>query len=193
MQHDTPFLALDLELNQPSRRIIQVGICLGDSLQAEEEYLMRDWLVDPGEPLDPRITELTGISEDDIRARAVPLEQVARELGECIQAHGPFVNPVTWGGGDRETLQAAFREAGIEFPFLGRREVDVKTHHSFLCFAQGKNPAGGLGKTMAKYRLRFLGEAHRAHFDALNTLRLFFRLLERQRTLDALTSLAKQV
>jgi inhibitor of KinA sporulation pathway (predicted exonuclease) len=48
----------------------------------------------------------------------------------------------------------------------------------------GKVQHGGLSKAMARYKLQFVGKAHRAHVDAFNTLRLFFAILERQRILE---------
>lgn len=185
------FVALDLEFNQPSRRIIQVGVALGTLGQPEVTYQVRSWLLDPGEPVAPEITQLTGITDDAIAAGAVPLSKVAVELGAMLSQGPVFVNPVTWGGGDAETLLAAFREGGIAFPHFGRRWLDVKTMHSLLRLAQGKNPSGGLRSIMAQYGLAFSGMPHRADVDALNTLRLFFRLLERQGRLLAAADLLK--
>lgn len=193
MDKNTPFLALDLELNQPSNRIIQVGIALGSRMQSEEEWVVRQWLLDPEEPIAPFITELTGISDADIAAGAVPWTQMASELGALIEAHRSFINPVTWGGGDSVELLAGLRERSIDFPFFGRRWVDVKTMHTFLALTHGKNPTGGLRSILSHYKIRFAGTPHRAHHDAFNTLRLFFRLLERQESLEAIVALAKGV
>jgi len=46
--------------------------------------------------------------------------------------------------------------------------------------AKSKRPTGGLKSAMAEYKLQFQGTPHRADDDALNTLRLFFTILERQ-------------
>jgi inhibitor of KinA sporulation pathway (predicted exonuclease) len=43
---------------------------------------------------------------------------------------------------------------------------------------------GGLSKAMGRYKMQFVGQAHRADVDAFNTLRLFFAILERQRILE---------
>lgn len=184
------FLALDLELNQPSGRIIQVGVAIGSPAQSEEEFVVRQWLLSPDEPLAAFITELTGITDADLAERAVSWEQMAQELLALIEEHKPFVNPVTWGGGDSVELLQAFKERGIAFPAFGRRWIDCKTYHVFSSLAQGKSTSGGLRSIMARYGLTFKGVAHRADTDAFNTLRMFFRLLERQSSLEAMAKLA---
>lgn len=191
LKHDVCFMALDLELNQPSQRIIQVGVALGRRLQSEEEYVVKQWLLSPGEPLAPAITTLTGITEQDLQERAVSWEQMAQELLALIQEHKPFVNPVTWGGGDSAELLQALAERQITFPAFGRRWIDCKTYHVFSALAQGKSPSGGLRSVMSRYGLTFQGTPHRADTDALNTLRLFFKLLSRQATLEAVVTLSK--
>lgn len=187
------FLALDLEMNKPSGRIIQVGIALGGADQSPDEYIVRQWLVDPGEPISPEITALTGIADADIRAGAVPWARVAAELGELARQPGVFVNPVTWGGGDSELLLSSFKNQAVTFPHFGRRWVDVKTFHVLLSLTQGKTPRGGLSSVMGRYGLRFQGQPHRADVDAFNTLRLFFKLLERQHSLESMAAIGKEV
>jgi inhibitor of KinA sporulation pathway (predicted exonuclease) len=46
---------------------------------------------------------------------------------------------------------------------------------------------------MARYKLQFVGKAHRADVDAFNTLRLFFAILERQRTLETCAARMKNL
>lgn len=188
------FLSLDLEMNQPSGRIIEVGVCMGSAHLPEDEWITRRWLLDPQEPLAPAIVELTGITQDELAACAVPWEQMALELSALIGQHEPFVNPVTWGGGDSQALLEGLRAREIDFPHLGRRWLDVKTMHSFLTFAGGKGkPSGGLSSVMARHKLKFIGKPHRAGVDAFNTLRLYFRLLERQSALESAAKLIKSV
>jgi len=188
---DSCYLALDLELNQPSGRIIQVGVSLGRRLQSEEEHITRQWLLSPDEPLSPFIIELTGITEQDLQERAVPWSQMAQELLALIDEHKPFVSPVTWGGGDSVELLQALKEREIAFPAFGRRWIDCKTYHVFSALAQGKNPRGGLRSVMSRYGTTFVGKPHRADVDAFNTLRLFFKLLERQATMEAVVQLSR--
>lgn len=182
-----PYVALDLEYNQPSGTIIQVGVAIGSASQSQQEYVVRCWNLKVDEPISEFITQLTGITDEVCRA-GVSLAQCAAELGELLNAHAVFVNPVTWGGGDSTDLLNAFAQAQVAFPHFGRRWIDVKTWATLLSLARtptGKVQQGGLSKAMARYKLQFLGEAHRADVDAFNTLRLFFAILARQRTLEA--------
>ena len=69
---DKYFFALDLEMNQAENsahtgKIIQVGLAIGNLEQNIKEYELFDWYVDPNEKIYPRITELTGITNQDIQ------------------------------------------------------------------------------------------------------------------------------
>lgn len=187
------FLALDLELNQPSGKIIQVGIAIGSANDRFENYIVKKWYIDPKEPIDQFIIDLTGITDSDISANAYSHEYVARELSALIKQHNTWINPVTWGGGDSVELLAEFSKNQVDFPHFGRRWVDTKTWYTYLMFARGKNPSGGLSSAMGQFKLHFKGTAHRADVDAQNTLALFFHLLKRQQGMENLLSAAKDI
>lgn len=180
---DQNYFALDLELNNlkngKTPRIIQVGVAIGNPLRPEDIRSV-SWYLDPQEGISDEISTLTGITDETIKEKAVSHETVAKELGELIKVYNCFVNPVTWGQGDAQELKDEFRERNIDFPFFGRRIFDVKTVYVFKQMARGKTPSGGLKKAMSTYGLNFIGEAHRADVDAINTLRFFFYLVERE-------------
>jgi len=190
---DGKFIALDLELNQPSGRIIQVGVAIGDKNTRFEDYVVRKWYINPNEPISEFINDLTGITDADIRAEAYSHDHVARELSELIKEHKIFVNPVTWGGGDSSELLQEFSKNQVDFPYFGRRWIDVKTWYTYLMLTRGKAPSGGLASAMGYYKLHFKGKAHRADVDAANTLTLFFHLLERQAKLESILDSAKSI
>ncbi|WP_300114168.1 hypothetical protein [Rhodoferax sp.] len=177
MDIDQSYLALDLERDQKSRKIIQVGIAIAYPKQLQSQYWTRQWLLDPGESIESATTTLTGITDADIQARAVPWEVMASELSALIVKHNTFINPITWGSGDSTELLSAIKDRAISFPHFGRRWIDIKTFHVVLMLAQGKSQTGGLRSVMGKHGIPFKGLAHQADIEAANTLRLFFKLL----------------
>lgn len=193
IERSQKFLALDLEMNQPSGRICQVGIAIGDRNTKFENYIVKKWYIDPGEPIDTFITNLTGITQGDIQSYCVSHATVARELSELIREHNCFINPVTWGGGDSQQLLDEFSRNHAEFPHFGRRWIDVKTWYTYLMLTKFKKPSGGLSSAMGQFKLHFKGLAHRADVDAANTLALFFHLLDRQNRMENLVNAAKEI
>ena len=73
------YLALDLELNQPSGKIIQVGIAIGRADDRFENYFTKKWYINPDEPIDQFIIDLTGITDSDISANCVSHETVVNQ------------------------------------------------------------------------------------------------------------------
>lgn len=197
---DINYLAIDLELNSKrdgtTPRIIQVGVAISSPLKPDDIKTF-SWYIDPEEEITPFITKLTGIDNQLIKEKAVPHQVVAQELGELIKLYNCFVNPVVWGGGgegnDATELKDEFNQRNIDFPFFGRRVIDVKTLYVFNQIANGKSPSGGLRKSMISYGLDFIGESHRADVDAMNTLRFFFYFLERQKAFEDYKNLMKEM
>lgn len=190
------FISLDLELNNAednsiiNPKIIQVGISIGNDTQI---ILTKSWFLNPGEPIYPFITKLTGIQDSDVINNSTSLENLALELSELIKNYNCFVNPVTWGVGDVVALMNLFKEKNIKFPHFGRRELDVKQIYTFLMMSKGLNCKGGLSSAMGKFKTQFRGNAHRADVDAENTLRFFFELLKRQKKFEEILTTSKCV
>ncbi len=186
LQQNKKYISLDLEMNQPSNKIIQIGICIGDYNTPQNQWIKKQWFVNPQEKINPIIESLTGISDLDVQTKSTSERIIAQELSDLIKDNDVFINPVTWGGGDSQLLLKLFADNNIEFKHFGRRWIDVKTFHIFLQLAKGKSVAGGLKSCMGSYKLHFEGGAHRADVDAYNTLRLFFHLVERQSKIETL-------
>ena len=181
------YLSLDLELNTDAEgkttKIIQVGVAIG-SPEYPDDIITHSWYVNPGEPLSPFITQLTGITESMVVEGSTPLSSIAEQLLELVDKYQTFVNPVQWGSGDGAELKGEFAAGDIPFRCFGHRHIDVKTIYSYIETSRGKEAKGGLQSCMSKHKLKFEGQPHRAEVDAFNTLRFYFALLLRQRTLE---------
>jgi DNA polymerase III epsilon subunit-like protein len=197
---DVNYFSLDLELNNLNNgttpKIIQVGIAIASPLRPDDMRTF-SWYLDPQEPITPFIQRLTGITDEIIKEKSVSHDVVAKELGELLTVNECFVNPVVWGGGgdgnDASELKDEFRERNIDFPFFGRRVIDVKGIYVFLEQVSGRSPSGGLRKSLSRYGLQFRGTPHNAMDDALNTLRFYFDLIQRQRKLEDTVNLMKSI
>ena len=200
MVDNQSFIALDLELNNapdnstPNPKIIQVGIAIGDyEMYKSNTLVSHHWYLNPNEPIYPFITELTGITDEDVTTKSVTHEVLLSQLTAFIHRHKPFLNPVTWGGGDSTELKQEYIDRQIPFQLFGRRWIDVKTWYVLHMLTKGKKPSGGLRSALGEFKMHFQGTPHRADDDALNTLRLFFEIMERQRKLYDMLEVAKEL
>lgn len=172
-------VSLDLEYNQPSKRIIQIGAVVGDLTtgQVVDRYSI---FINPGEALAPEIVKLCGIRQTDVDAAPdirVAYKQLVRWM-EPYKAHRSL-NPLTWGGGDSEDLRQAVgvdREDRSTWAF-GRRWIDVKTVFIAWRAAHQRPGDGGLANSMTKLGLAFQGRRHNALDDAENTFITYMVLL----------------
>ncbi|HEY1890024.1 MAG TPA: 3'-5' exonuclease [Steroidobacteraceae bacterium] len=169
-------VSLDLEFNQPSGRIIQIGAVLG-RVSTGEVISLFETKVNPGEPLSDMIAALTGIDADELDA-APDIFTAGRNLAIWLRQWDSVrqLNPLTWGGGDTQVLRT---ELGVndERWLFGRRWIDVKTLYGAWRTAQGKEGAGALAKSMERLGMTFVGRPHNALHDSLNTFTTFRALL----------------
>ena len=194
------YIALDLELNNaqdnstPNPKIIQVGVAIGSwDHFSGDAIITKKWYLNPNEPIYPFITELTGITDEDVQTKSVSHAQLAEELYVLCQEHHVYKNFITWGQGDYAELKAEFDARNIPFKFGGHRIIDVKTFYTLHMLAKNKMPNGGLSSGLNEFKLKFQGTPHRADEDALNTLRLFFAIIERQSKMYYLINSAKDI
>ncbi|MHB0929147.1 MAG: exonuclease domain-containing protein [Candidatus Nanopelagicales bacterium] len=168
-------VALDLEMNQPSGKIIQIGACVGD-ITTGEVLSVFSAFVHPYEAINPRITTLTGITNKDM-ATATPLAGSVAQLESWLLPYEATraLNPLTWGGGDSIILREQLNTDDDRWVF-GRRWLDVKTLFVAWRLSQQKTGEGGLARSMTKLRLAFEGRKHNAQDDAVNTFRMFMAL-----------------
>jgi len=183
------FIALDLEMNSPIEdenigKIIQVGIAIGNlnSYINKKDFIEKSWYVNPYEKISPRITELTGITDEDVREKSTDIEHIYKEIQYLINENMCNPNPVVWGKGDAELFKTTVKEYSDTFHIFGHREIDVKTIFTFFQLASNKKTNSSLKTGLGSYKLQFKGIPHRAMDDARNTLILFFEMLNRQKS-----------
>jgi inhibitor of KinA sporulation pathway (predicted exonuclease) len=174
----TLVVSLDLEMNQPSGAIIQLGACIGE-LSSGLIIDSISIITNPNEALDPRITALTGISTAAVSGSsdlATGYDALAAWLDPYVGTR--YLNPLTWGGGDSIYLRDQLGSHVTHDRWLfGRRWTDVKTVFTAWRMAQGKPPEGGLARSMTKLGLSFEGRKHNARDDAINTFRTYIALM----------------
>lgn len=184
--------SLDLEMNKPSGKIIQIGAA---AYKARTGELIETFMthVNPGEPISAYITELTGITDEDVKD-APTLLQAYRMLQAFHQKHKSFMNPIVWGSGRSNDSLWLYDEvkpqlAPGEDNFFGHRVVDAKAVFQSLAIVKNVGVRAGVEKSCKKLHIGWdntYGPPHRALADAVNTFRIWFHLISR---LGALFSL----
>ena len=180
----TVFTSLDLEMAQPSKKIIQIGACVGD-ISTGEILEKLSVFINPHEQLSQEIIKLTGIKQEDVD-NGVSLEEGYELLRDMHERHESFINPIAWGGGDSVELLAQLQKENPNFQgwCFGRRWIDVKTLFVSWRFANGRPIQGGLAKSMLKVGLAFSGRKHNATDDSINTFRVYVKMLELFKKID---------
>ena len=169
-------IVLDLELNQPSRTVIQIGALQLD-LASQRVGGTFDQLCNPGELPNPYISDLTGIQPDAIE-RAPPFALVVDSFWRWCRDAKVGLQMLAWGE-DVELLAEQSRAAGVVPPKLRTHDLR-ETAKLFRAVRPGCRVSGGLLDTLGIFGLDFEGVQHRALDDAHNTGRLacrFFRML----------------
>lgn len=169
-------MTIDLEMNQPSGTIIQVGAVVGDVTSGR--VLDKICLyINPNETLSEEIVSLTGITQEQVN-RGIKLEEAYLILKDMHTKHKCFRNLMTWGGNDADFLRQSLKMTNSEWAF-GRRCIDIKTLYQFNQVMNGKSPQGGLAKTLHRLGGKFIGKKHNALDDAKNTFQLAMIMKEK--------------
>ncbi len=164
---------LDLEMNKPSNSIIEIGaVCL----DAKTGKITNSFstLVDPQEPLDPFIVQLTTITQADL-AHQPKIKEALNNFNEWMTSVGCHKMVSAWGS-DWHLVLNQFKQHGIHFEHP--KHLDIKVMASVLrCAFPNTKSKGGLANTMALFDIPFEGQQHQALVDASNTARLLFKFV----------------
>jgi inhibitor of KinA sporulation pathway (predicted exonuclease) len=177
------YLSIDLEMSQPSGKIIQIGAVVGDIYTGKVVDTFSR-IVNPKEQLAPFIVELTGITQKQVDS-GTSLIGAYRELVQFKEKHKARNQVIAWGEGDMRVLrqQLAFLKDSDEWVF-GMRFFDTKTLFQSIMLGKRKSTKAGLAKALEQYGIPFQGQAHDAMFDALNTFVLFSKIAKQLGTLS---------
>lgn len=163
-------MALDLELNQPSQSIIQIGVAWGDI--ADKKPQAASWVINPAEALDPFIITLTGLTQDQV-SNGLSMQQAYNELCRLHQDENCYPTLVVWGSGDLRLLkrQSPIPADGKYNSWrFGSHSIDAKSLYQTWKLSQGEpHLKGGLARALTKVGCRFAGRKHNAMDDAYNT------------------------
>jgi len=172
---DKNIISLDMEFEQPSQEIIQVGAVVGNLKTGIilEEYCRH---INIGKPISEFISNLTGIKQRDIDS-GTTLKESYLDLIAMHTVHECFRNCLSWGGGDSESLRTDLNLDNEKFLF-GRRWIDVKTVFISYMWSKGESPRSGLAKSLTRLDMQFKGKKHNAKDDALNTFLIYRKLLQ---------------
>jgi len=197
-------ICLDLEMNQPSGKIIQIGYVIADVV-TNRTFLERSIVVDPKEPLGEivqgdlqvPVAAFTGISQERIDQEGVSLLEAYQILCDDVKRHNPTTTCVQWGDGagdHKGDHDAIRRELGLDWDsFIFRpRSWDVKSLYQIYRAFHHAGVVGGVNSALKSLGMTFEGREHDALCDAKNTYRIFYLLGQKLVLADQLKRLVNK-
>lgn len=171
---------VDLELNQPSNSVIQIGAITVDLRSCRVLSRFDQFCALPeGEVLSEFITELTGITGPQVDSNSTPHYKFGLTQFWKYVADSQCRVVSAWGT-DVDQLIRDADQLGIERPRRIRR-LDIKSMFSVLkCGLPSSRVRGGLRETLETLGLEFTGRQHNALTDSLNTAKLLIYARELQ-------------
>lgn len=175
-------ISIDLEMNKPKNEIIQVGWVIFDVKTGKVKNKSM-YIVHTNEPIDPFITNLTGLTQTDCTCPPQNLQYVYQKMVKDINDWQCTKHPIQWGL-DHYELR---KQLGLEWKdYIFRpRGIDVKAlYQSWAMILPNGKTVAGLAKAMENLNMKFQGEEHRAHHDAHNTVLVYLKLLDKWRKFE---------
>jgi inhibitor of KinA sporulation pathway (predicted exonuclease) len=169
---------LDLEMNQPSNLVIMIGEVAVNLKSGDIKYRWSQ-VCNPGELPSKEITDLTGITSEEVTA-APTFATVVTEFWQWFSANGTGHRLWAWGN-DFHVLAQQSIAAGVPVPKL--YSFNFKWFANVFRDASGGKPKGGLANALNHFGMKFVGQQHNALCDAENTARLAAELYSHIKTL----------
>jgi len=170
-------IAIDVELNKPSRKIIEIGAVI---FQPTDPGIIAAFqtYVNPEEPIDPFITSLTGIRDDNV-INAPNIGAAAELLSEFKTKYQASKVPVVWGAGRTNDVAMIYDQAGLHLDRTFKNSIiDVKGIYRMLANVEHSSYRDRQGLLNALYNMGLgwdptYGAPHRATADAYHTARIY--------------------
>lgn len=180
-------ISIDLEMNKPKNEIIQIGWYIFD-VKTGKMKNRTVYNIHTNEPIDPFITNLTGLTQVDCTCPPQNLQYVYQKMVKDINDYQCTKHPVQWGL-DHYELR---KQLGLEWKdYIFRpRGIDVKAlYQSWAMTLPNGKTVAGLDKAMKNLGMQFIGEQHRANHDAYNTALLYLELLSKWKKFEQINKL----
>jgi len=165
-------VVLDLEMNQPSNNIIQIGAVLINIKSGiiEDKFNM---ICNPEELPSEYITNLTGITVEQVQ-KSEHIFVVINKFWEWVEKCNCGNQIWAWGSDTYELKeQSNFWKCKTPTKI---RNLNIKEMSKIFRTAIPKIKShGGVKDTMNKFGLEFIGKEHDALVDATNTANLLYR------------------
>jgi len=177
-------ISIDLEMNKPSNKIIQLGYIIANVKNGKIVCEKRIY-INPNEQISEEIQRLTNIYQHQVDI-GVTLSEAYDLMVNDITKFQTSKHPLQWGL-DHYELRGQLDLDWNDYIF-SRRAIDVKAIYQAYAMTrpQGKTVAG-LGKALDVLGLRFKGNQHDALDDALNTYYVFKAITEKMLIADRIT------
>lgn len=181
-------ICIDLELNQPSRKIIELGYVIAN-VKTQKIIKKESIYVNPNEKLSPMIIELTGITQEQVDY-GVSLTEAYNIMCQHISKYEVNKHAIQWGT-DHFELRNDLDIEWNDYIFR-RRAHDIKSLYQIYAMSQSNgSTVAGLGNAMKKLGLEFIGKQHCAADDAYNTLIVMFELQNKFKSYDQIKKILK--
>lgn len=162
-------IVVDLELNQPSNKIIQIGAVL---LNARSGKIIDYFsvFVNPEELLSDFIVKLTGITQQQVDS-GMSIHEGLSVFWDFVRLNTPTL-VAAWGS-DVRFLRRESANIGLSSLPKKIRELDIKAMFQVIkCGFPSRKVRGGLADTLHMFGFEFDGRPHNALDDARNTSKL---------------------
>ncbi len=172
-ESNTMVVVIDLECNQPSNTIIELGYVIGD-LATGKVKRKKSIIINPKEELSEIIIELTGISQK--RAdQGTTLQYAYDEFLKDVAQTKALTIIHQWGIWDAQLLKNQLNNP--EAWQFGRRWIDIKALAQASAIINEQPPVGGLSRICSRFGLHVdKRKAHSGSYDADMTFQLYVKL-----------------